>query len=285
MQDLPARKYNCIELAVGNTDLLILFGQDFHFRAADWRSPPHYHLFCECHFLKGGTYRVKTESGSELLSGASVLVFPSRLRHNIDLLLTPVQKISFYVVISENQESACDTFSAYRKIFQSDRLFVWQRPGAVWEQILAEVRRPGNALGEMKLKHLFSLALLELIEQSGEPAPVQRPPLRYREEVLLKMEGFLVESFSPEATLEDLAEHLCLSPRQTNRLLRQVMGCTFQEIKNQKRLESAKLLIREGKLSMSEIAQRLGYGSYTGFHKMFRMQTGMSPEEFRSEDG
>lgn len=287
MSDQHGRKYNCIELSVGNTDFVILFGEDFHFRARSWVSPPHYHLFCECHFLRGGSYRMKTETQSELLSGDAFLVLPSRLRHSIDVILTPAQKISFYVVISENQVSELDTFPVYRQIFLSDKPYLWQKPNMVFNQVISLVQevRSSDPLYETKLKHHFSLALIELYEQTTEKEPetaAQEGPLRYREEVLLKIEDFMVESFSPDATLEDLADHLCLSPRQTNRLLKQVFSSTFQEIKNQKRLESAKQMIRETELSLTEISEKLGYGSYTGFHKMFRLQTGMSPEEYRN---
>ena len=282
------KKYNYLEMTIGNTDFLILFSESFYFKDQPWNSPAHYHLFCECHFVKNGTFRVKTENESRLIAGDAFLVIPNRLRHHVETVLSPIQKISFYVVISKNDEPTNETFEVFRHIFLESDLFVCEKENGYFNQILSLVqeRKETRNLFEMKLRHLFSLAMIELFEQVGRPNEKneEHSSLRYREEVLLKIESFMVESFSPDASLEDLASYLCLSARQTNRLLKQVFNSTFQEIKNQKRLESAKQLIRETELSLNEISERLGYGSYTGFHKMFRLQTGMSPEEYRLLD-
>lgn len=285
-ENINTPKYNCIELSVGNTDFLILFGTDFHFKSQTWTSPVHYHLFCECHFLKSGTFLLKTEDKSEVVNKDTFFVIPVKLKHNIETLAEPVEDISFYVVISENRKTDLDTFGIFKDIFLSGVPFIWQKSNTVFRGILELVRDQNESpLYELKLKNMFSLALAELLEQTGKKvlSSGTETPLRYREEVVLKIENFMLEAFSPDATLEELADYLCLSVRQTDRLLKQVFNSTFQEIKNQKRIENAKRLIENTDLSLTEISEKAGYNSYAGFHKMFCRQTGKSPQEYRNE--
>ena len=97
----------------------------------------------------------------------------------------------------------------------------------------------------------------------------------------LKVEKFLVEHFLPNAQLDDLAEYLCLSHRQTDRLLKRLFDKSFQEIKNETRITKAKKLIHANEHSLKEIAEILGFKSYIGFYKSFRQATGVTPEEFK----
>ena len=49
-----------------------------------------------------------------------------------------------------------------------------------------------------------------------------------------------------------------------------------------KRVDEAKLLIKYGSLSLSEISSVVGFNSLYYFSKYFKKRTGMSPKEYRS---
>ena len=70
-----------------------------------------------------------------------------------------------------------------------------------------------------------------------------------------------------DGTLSDLAAELCLSEKQTQRLVLQRTGMTFRQNMAKGRVRAAELLGREGKLSAQEIAEYVGYASYAGFYK------------------
>ena len=46
------------------------------------------------------------------------------------------------------------------------------------------------------------------------------------------------------------------------------------------RMEESKLLLREGTLSMGEIAKQLGFSSQQQFSRQFHAVTGMTPSEY-----
>ena len=47
------------------------------------------------------------------------------------------------------------------------------------------------------------------------------------------------------------------------------------------KIERAKILIKEGELSISDIAELLGYASIHYFSRVFKLKVGMSPTEYK----
>lgn len=92
-------------------------------------------------------------------------------------------------------------------------------------------------------------------------------------------EYFLYEYAS--LSLTTLSERLNLSPRQTQRLLREYYNKSFQEKKAEARMSAAAILLKDGNQSISEIAQTLGFSSPEHFSTAFHKYYNISPRKFR----
>ncbi|MCP5162302.1 MAG: helix-turn-helix domain-containing protein [Hahellaceae bacterium] len=79
---------------------------------------------------------------------------------------------------------------------------------------------------------------------------------------------------------EDIAKELFMSVRSLHRLL-QREGTNFREIANETITLQAKHLLEENQLSISQVAQTLGYSDSANFTRAFRNYTGVTPSEFR----
>ena len=60
------------------------------------------------------------------------------------------------------------------------------------------------------------------------------------------------------------------------------MGQGINEFLNSIRVEKAKELLSSSELSLSEIAQEIGYTDQSYFGKVFKTQTGYSPHTYRN---
>jgi AraC-like DNA-binding protein len=85
---------------------------------------------------------------------------------------------------------------------------------------------------------------------------------------------------SGDATLENLASQLT---RSTSTLQRQLTaeGASFAEIRDDTRKTLAVDYLREGELSLMEIAFLTGFSDQSNFSRAFRRWTGYSPKEWR----
>lgn len=92
-------------------------------------------------------------------------------------------------------------------------------------------------------------------------------------------EYFLYEYQS--LSLDALAGRLRLSPRQTQRLLLEYYGKSFQQKKAEARMSVATVLLSDPGKSITAIADELGYSSVEHFSSAFRNFYQVSPREYR----
>jgi AraC-like DNA-binding protein len=81
-------------------------------------------------------------------------------------------------------------------------------------------------------------------------------------------------------TIDEVAKSLRLSPRTLKRRLAE-LGTTFTQLRDDQRRQRAFLLLDNRSLSISDVAQRLGYTELPNFTRAFRKWTGMTPAAYR----
>lgn len=85
-------------------------------------------------------------------------------------------------------------------------------------------------------------------------------------------------------TLQTAAEHFHVSPSYVTKIVRQKTGVPFTDYVNRLRIISAKALLNDRKtwLTVGEIAEAVGYSSQNYFCRVFKSETGMTPNQWRS---
>jgi AraC-like DNA-binding protein len=83
-------------------------------------------------------------------------------------------------------------------------------------------------------------------------------------------------------TLDDVASHLHVSERTLKRRLA-AQGASFSELTERERQKDAIALLRCLRLSVAEVATRLGYSNESSFVRAFRRWTGTTPAAHRRE--
>jgi len=86
---------------------------------------------------------------------------------------------------------------------------------------------------------------------------------------------------SGNCTVERCAEKLGMSVRTLQAKL-SAEGSRFSELVEQQREAIARAHLAQRRLSLDEIAERLGYGEQTSFGRAFKRWTGMTPQQFRA---
>ena len=97
----------------------------------------------------------------------------------------------------------------------------------------------------------------------------------------LQIREFLFHANWQESELADAARALNIAPRTLMRRL-EADGTSFQEIKDGLRRDIAIRNLQDGRKSIEEISQDVGFSSTANFHRAFRKWTGATPSSFRS---
>ncbi|NOU65551.1 helix-turn-helix domain-containing protein [Paenibacillus sp. LMG 31461] len=79
----------------------------------------------------------------------------------------------------------------------------------------------------------------------------------------------------------ELSSHIGLSMKQMNRLFKREVGTTIYNYVITKKIESAKLMLLDTRLTISDIGYKLGYDDPHYFSNLFHSKTTVRPSDFR----
>ncbi len=93
--------------------------------------------------------------------------------------------------------------------------------------------------------------------------------------------AYLHENFAEAISRRDLAQHIGITEDHLTFCFRQELGTTPIEYLQRYRINQAKRLLKESQKTITEIALNVGFSDSGYFSRIFRRETGISPEVFR----
>jgi AraC-like DNA-binding protein len=140
--------------------------------------------------------------------------------------------------------------------------------------------------GEFLLSDHRDQCDLAIVRSTREALPI--PPCEHTQtnstfELVRDVTRILADNFSDSALdLDQVAEELSVSPTKLSRVLNRDVHISFRQMLRQVRIEEAKRLLATSRLSIKEVAARVGFSDSHYFSRIFKQMTGSSPSEFAS---
>jgi AraC-like DNA-binding protein len=95
----------------------------------------------------------------------------------------------------------------------------------------------------------------------------------------------LAHQYRKPPLFDDLADELGTNPNKLKASFKAAFGITMAEYCLERRMREAQQLLLEAKLSMAQVAERVGYAHQSNFAAAFSGHMGMSPREYRRQRG
>ena len=95
---------------------------------------------------------------------------------------------------------------------------------------------------------------------------------------------YITDNISSSISVSDVANYVCISSRQLNRILKNALNLTTNDLINELKIKTAKRYMAKPNLSLSQIAVMCGFNSLTHFNLTFKKLTGYNPKAFRSSE-
>ena len=114
------------------------------------------------------------------------------------------------------------------------------------------------------------------IEASKDALPIQQGSRADQQFFLI--EQFVNTQYAKRTSIDDVAELLHLSKRQADRRVKQIFGKTYPALILDRRMSISKKMLQQSNMTCSQVAERVGYQSYTGFYVAFKGYYGCAPE-------
>jgi AraC-like DNA-binding protein len=124
-----------------------------------------------------------------------------------------------------------------------------------------------------------------ILPGSETPAQPGKPPSAVTLSQYHKIQQavrFINDNYRTDIRLPAVAGEAGMSLSHFSRIFKKVMGLSYQEYLNNRRITKAKHLLRTSPRSVAEIAVSLGFADPTGFGRIFKKLTGQTPSAYRS---
>lgn len=92
---------------------------------------------------------------------------------------------------------------------------------------------------------------------------------------------YINQNYASNIKLSDIANHVHMNESYLSTIIKKQTGYGFTDILSQIRVNHAKNMIENGSHSVNEIAERVGFSSWSYFSRVFKKSTGLSPAEYR----
>ena len=110
----------------------------------------------------------------------------------------------------------------------------------------------------------------EVIEQKEDKVPVI-------EQIITEIQ----EHYTENITLTELAKKYGISVGYLSSLIKENVGLSYSDYVTARRIQKAKELLEDERLSMEQIAEQTGFRDHFYFIKVFKKHTGITPGKYR----
>lgn len=143
------------------------------------------------------------------------------------------------------------------------------------------LQKPVNALDLVGVVHRILPLSPEASDSSRESPMLKglRAPLC---SPIQRAMGLIQQRYWDKFSLSALGRQVGMSKYRLSHRFREVLGVTFRDYLLTVRLERAKALLAADDVSISEVAQMVGFGDLPRLDKVFKRYTGFSPSAYRS---
>lgn len=227
---------------------LHLFLQDGFFDGSASTPSIHSHAYTEIHMVIRGRIRLYAGETVYTLSAGDILAIPGKTYH-----------------YCEHRDPGTYT-NAFQITKEIPAVKTARIPEHLGEAFLKEIQRAKDTNRFDAVAMYISLFCRDFFEGKAVAAIKSA-------DASLIINEFFSNRYSQPVSVQSLAQELNLSEKQTARMVKKYTGNTFLQELTRRRIHAANYLIRSTDMTMGEIAESVGFRSYSGFWKAYKKQT------------
>lgn len=249
---------------------------------------PTAHFEYEMILVTGGRSQAVINHKTYTLTEKS-LIFISRLeRHNFiveeepycryvvtlssDLILSHTKDAELISIFIQRPKEFCHVMTLSDQAYQAVLSLFAQMAGEyTHKQVFYETRSAA----------LFTSILIELYRSKPEYFPMRGHSTM--SDAVLNAQRYVNEHFHHKLTLTEIAEQNFISRHALSLAFKDIVGITFKEYLLLFRVTEAKKLLITTDLSVSQIAEQVGYINVNNFLKIFKDREGTTPLQYRRQ--
>ncbi len=135
-----------------------------------------------------------------------------------------------------------------------------------------------NTIIELSGDQLIEWAFKKFVDITG--IVKTHSAIDYSNKIVLATKEYLEAHYAEDVSLEDVAEHVNISPQYFSKLIKKNTGFNFIDWLSMLRVKKAKELLTNSNLTVKEVCFMVGYKDPNYFSRIFKKKIGMTPSEY-----
>ncbi len=246
---------------------------------------PHLHIdWYELTVILGGKGKIYTNSKTEYMEvceGDIYLSYPADI-HTIESDREDPLKYSFLSFMlgktsfnAPFKKITQDFYEAENRVFRDQNIIL------LLELLLAELMSTNYKQEEMMAHIINQILIFTCRNFLYQPKNVLPTNVSKNEMLCYSIMRYIDANIFRIKSFADIADYFNYNYSYLSKVFKQTTKTTILDYLSSKKLERAKFLIDEGKLSLTKIAETLNYASIYSFSKSFKYHFGISPTEYK----
>ncbi len=224
--------------------------------------------------IRGQTRAYADNKGGVLSAGQAFIAFPNQVHYYTDDLG------DYYCLIFIFDPKTMPSFyKKFMKYIPNEPIvdFESHKLSSLYHQILCEINNPieyskniiENALGVI-LSYVFRN--IDFIEVDKTHLTALQTVLQYCN-----------DHYTENITLDSIAQNIHMNKYYISHVFNKEIGISLPEYINNLRIRDATMLLKEGNMSITDIAFAVGFNTLRSFNRRFLEHTGKTPKQVKNE--
>ncbi len=241
----------------------------------DWHSVPHTHNHTELFYIVDGKGQFLIKDQVFPVNVNNLVIINPNVSHTEDSLnAQPLE----YIVLGIDGVELATTQNSNGEFCILDHFESVEIAGCL-RNILREMEQKNTGYEDICQAYM-EILIIRLMRSTSLAVPAE-PQLASGNRQCAAVKRYIDLHFKEALTLEQLAEDAHMNKYYLSHAFKREYGVSPINYMISRRIEESKYLLAETDLSMSQIAQLLGFSSLSYFSQTFRRTQSVSPMEYR----
>lgn len=249
-----------------------------HYRNS-WDVGRHNNITFELHLILQGSCQFEVEGSTFLLQEGQAIIIRPEAFHVATQVFQPFLRISLPFFIQD--------LSLLPEGFPAEKAyFIFHTTPAIRQicsNILKEHDEPTPCFHQEMMSLLFSQLWIQIFQLITPRTVLEERNQNTMRSDIQNIDYFFSCFYTENRSRKALADLMHCSERHVNRILMQLYGLNYRQLKQKSQMEQAEYQLRETDKSISEICTAIGYTDETTFYKTFKARYHMTPQEYRKK--
>ena len=241
----------------------------------DWHSVPHTHNHMELFYIVGGKGQFLIQDQLYPVNANNLVIINPNISHTeVSLNAQPLE----YIVLGIDGVELASSEHSNGQFSMLDHFESVDISGCL-RNILREMELKNTGYEDVCQAYM-EILIIRLMRSTALAVPAE-PQVISKNHQCAAVKRYIDQHFKETLTLEQLAEEAHMNKYYLSHVFKKEYGISPINYLISCRIEESKYLLAETDLSLSQIAQLLGFSSPSYFSQVFRRTQEISPMEFR----